>query len=50
MAGSAAYRNAVLEHLAGLGTIPKSVRTVSAPVEGCVQMAVRRLSNRESVA
>lgn len=50
MTGSALYRNAVLEHLAALGTATASVRTVAAPVEGCVQMAVFRLANRESVA
>lgn len=50
MAGSVAYRNAVLEHLAALGTVPASVRTVGAPVEGCVRMAALRLSDRESAA
>lgn len=50
MTGSALYRDAVLEHLAELGTVTASVRTVAAPVEGCVQMAVLRLSQRASVA
>ncbi len=48
--GSAAYRDAVLRHLAALGTVPADVRIVPEPVEGCVQMAARRLSSRESVA
>ena len=50
LTGSSLYRNAVLEQLEALGTVPASVCTVPEPVAGCVQMAARRLSQRESVA